>query len=715
MLARGMKGVDSNRLTDIQTRRLAGLQTRRLAELQTYRLADSQNYRHTDSQTRRTTDTRRLQSPTRKRTMCCCCESKKGNAAKYRGNSKSGGVRACFALVNPLNVLFNNFKKELEVNEIPPPKFSARSLEFADKGMESEFTNQWRFGMEKNLVWFCVLILAIMIAKAFAIVTYFDAENRVSILILHSVLAILPFVLLLLATTVRPTVLHAYYDQIVGSTLVCVSLSVSIVNFLTQTISTLPLNGPDCRLLFPSPYVKAIIWFGAIGLRVKFVSSFFLGIILCVTEIVVLQVGLRELGSAMGLLGNVYGLGVSLLYASFVAYQSEIACRRNFLLARGAWKDPNKKKDMIKQIVHPWTERFLDDSTNEEFIVFERLKQSRVMQWKPITSLFTFMMIFVLYTSVRLPSFTEDEMAVFQLTRDYSSISNNTFVEIKTGGYVSSKGIYVENAQPILYIHIPVAILVSIMAVAVLHKCPHTYKEDPCKSRIYGTLLLWLVPVVISAVWLAVIQVEWETGQNEIDALLPLNKNYSKTFTIPEWNNMLIAISRKHPDDTGVWYDIICDMTGRLVSHRCNLRVFEMLQTFCPGAASLTNYVVWVVQIQCILMTSRKIPAFFGIFVVALIYWGLAFYYGDVDMLGLLFRDAPLFLCALIVKANMHNINMEHFIALKFNKPDKYKRKLSRAVSHLRREKSRLSTIVIQAQTNRERAKEARSLEVATV
>jgi hypothetical protein len=46
MLARGMKGVDSNRLTDIQTRRLAGLQTRRLAELQTYRLADSQNDRH---------------------------------------------------------------------------------------------------------------------------------------------------------------------------------------------------------------------------------------------------------------------------------------------------------------------------------------------------------------------------------------------------------------------------------------------------------------------------------------------------------------------------------------------------------------------------------------------------------------------------------------------------------------------------------------------
>ena len=142
-----------------------------------------------------------------------------------------------------------------------------------------------------------------------------------------------------------------------------------------------------------------------------------------------------------------------------------------------------------------------------------------------------------------------------------------------------------------------------------------------------------------------------------------------------------------------------------------------MLQTFCPGAASLTNYVVWVLQIQCILMTSRRIPAFLGIFIVALIYWGMAFYYDSRFQIGMLFRDAPLFLGALIVKANMHNINMEHFIALKFNKPDKYKRKLSRAVSKLklRREKSRLSTIVIEAQTKQKRAEKARSAEAATV
>ena len=43
------------------------------------------------------------------------------------------------------------------------------------------------------------------------------------------------------------------------------------------------------------------------------------------------------------------------------------------------------------------------------------------------------------------------------------------------------------------------------------------------------------------------------------------------------------------------------------------------------------------------------------------------------------------------------------------------KRKLSRAVAKLRREKSRLSTIVIEAQTKQKRAEKARSAEAATV
>ena len=132
--------------------------------------------------------------------------------------------------------------------------------------------------------------------------------------------------------------------------------------------------------------VKAIVWFSALGLQTKFITSLKFGLTSSVIELILVITSIGGLANLTNFLSLCFSTGISLLYAVLHAYRTEIASRRSFLIAGEVWDTPELKEDMFDSLLHKWTAEFIDPKLQIEYRGFHRLKRTKYIKsifWIP--------------------------------------------------------------------------------------------------------------------------------------------------------------------------------------------------------------------------------------------------------------------------------------------------------------------------------------------
>jgi hypothetical protein len=618
---------------------------------------------------------------------CCCCEIQKEENLTTKKQYRHGAEhKSCCQEVNPVSRSLRQLKAELIRHDIEVEELNIKTLEFQNKELEEKFMSQWRIHKEWSVILFGTVCIIVFVIKLW----FFARKEFFKAWVVP--IGLVPSVMLVVLAITKPDLLKKYYDTVVCGALFFVSISLSIDNFMFRTAESVTKKDiPDCRAYFISPMVKAIVWFSALGLQTKFITSLKFGLTSSVIELILVITSIGGLANLTNFLSLCFSTGISLLYAVLHAYRTEIASRRSFLIAGEVWDTPELKEDMFDSLLHKWTAEFIDPKLQIEYRGFHRLKRTKYIRRKIVTSMFSCVVIIFVYCFVRLPL----PFKSFNILRKYQSPGNSTvYYDEKTEPFSPLHTKLLNNIFLLLKTHVPLSFLAGLASVMIVAKWPKSYKKDTTKNKIISLILLFFVPVIISILWVVVIENAFDIADTHFALMVPLNDE-TKNLTGPEWTELLGKIDNKDPLDiaasTPNFFTNVCKMNNAS-GHECDFRVFEAAQTICVGGTSLRTYTVWVLQILCLILTTRRVPAFIGVTTTLLSHVICSIIFKVQQKL---FQEIPLYICAYIVMANLDRVHKEHFLALRFSQDRKKRRKITQRQKTRRasRRKSRASAV----------------------
>ena len=574
-------------------------------------------------------------------------------------------------LISPFHRSMSVVRLELSRKNIDHTSLKVETLTFVDPKDERLFLLQWRWRIGKNIPWFSIGVIFFLSVKYFATLLRDDfKDDQIFFALFPMLLGVLPVVVLLFISIVMKRLLVEYYDIIVCIVLLCISVSISLQNHFVRLHSTHERDAPDCNAVFPSPYVKVMVWFAALGLQVRFRPAALFGVIACAVEIVTLQLGLHQLYTVQFLLSSIYSLLISLFYAVIHSYRVELSSRRNFLMVGTEWHEAQTKIDLINDKIVCGCLKFRDPLDEEKFKSYTRLKRTKYVRRKLVTSLIPGCIILIIFYVFRLGLKEYGTSDFYKTIRTYNcSNTNNTlspldcpFTDSLNEGYISTRELFFTRVTHLFYTYMPVVVCASICAILYTTKYKALYKERRKNSGRIAFILLIVVPVLFATSWVIAIALTTEIGEKQLlNKYIPLNNN-TKYYTVNKWNDIVGSLLHKDVNENHEFFATVCYMYGVNQTNVCDFQVFEVLQNLCPGTSTISNYLVWVLQLMCLLLTPRAIPSLVSILLIAMMHFSLMFSL-DKFYWTLLWRDLPLFAGAIVVMIQQGYTYQENYLA----------------------------------------------------
>ena len=567
--------------------------------------------------------------------------------------------------VSPFHRSLVSVRTELSRKNIDHTKLKLETLMFVDPSEESLFRVQWRWYMKGIVPWFSLVVVAVLVAK------YFLASEY-GIDVASSLLGIVPAGILLFLSIFQNDKLLMYYDEVLCIVLLSICISVSLQNHMIRGSTNFPKDAPDCNSMFPSPYVKVMVWFAALGLQIRFRYAIVFGVLASTIELAFLYASLQQLMTLQTFLASAYSLFISLFYGIIHSYRVELSYRRNFLMVSGEWDDIEAKKKLLKDKVKWGCLWFKSSEDERQFGVYTRFKRTKYVRRKHLTALVPSIIVLVLFYTIRLYLHEYDHSPGFYSTiRNYNcshvggefSFENCTYVDTKNTDYVSTRDTYYSQVSHLFFTYLPICLLCSITAIFLTTKYKNWYESNSKWAKYTAFVILVAAPTVNTMLWMLAFALTKYQGNTKLfDRYVPINKNFTKEFSVKAWNDHLALLQRHTMSDQHGFFQSGCQMYGVEGKYQCDFQVFEIIQNFCSGTVTMHNYLCWVLQLMCLVLTPRIIPSIGAILVVAAFHFSLN---NSLDGLypSNYFRDLPLFFGAIVVMVQQAYTYQENFLA----------------------------------------------------
>ena len=608
---------------------------------------------------------------------CCGCEISKTKRVVKKGQKNGKGVRKKRRMsrkqsitdvvntVSPFHRSLVSVRTELSRKNIDHTKLKLESLVFVDPSEESLFRIQWRWYMKSIVPWFSVLVVAALVVK-------YLMAHQYGVSIAPSLLGIVPAGILFVLSTFYKDKLLACYDEVLCIVLLCICISVSFQNHTIRESTDFPKDAPDCNSHFPSPYVKVMVWFAALGLQVRFRYAMAFGVLASLIELGFLYASLHQLMTIQTLLASAYSMFISLFYGIIHSYRVELSYRRNFLMVNGAWNDLESKKKLLKEKIKWGCLWFKNPDDERQFDVYTRFKRTKYVRRKYLTALMPSLIVLVLFYFVRLMlNEYRNPTGFYSTVRNYNcsqvrgefSFKNCTYVDTKNTNYVTTRFIYSTQIWHLFSTYVPICILCSVIAIFLTTKYKNWYKSSATLAKYTALMILVVAPTVNTMLWMLAFALTKYQGNTKLfDVYVPYRTNFTKKFSVKQWNDHIADLQRGAMSDQHAFFQSGCEMYGVEEKYRCDFQVFEIIQNFCSGTATMHNYLCWLLQLMCLLLVPRIISSIGAVLLVATFHFSI-----NAGLDGLypssFFRDLPLFFGAIVVMVQQAYTYQENFLA----------------------------------------------------